>query len=680
MENLINKTEEQDIKKVSHDPKDYLESENKTVNKTKNIIFFLGFVIVIGIGVTAYFFWTEIKQGLTPGRGGKACQTDAKICPDGTSLNRTLPDCQFPTCPSGEKGLDITYWQEYDSEDLGLSFKYPEEWMIKSEEMGLLELENKSNKNQKIMIFKTSVSSPEEVNMDLFEADDIEAGGYEAKKEVFKNKKEEDKYYIKAFVKEKGILVSVDADKKSLVELSLIFDNIVFSMTFQEEIPVDIDLNVDTDADGLYDFEEAEYGTDPDKADSDGDGYNDGDELKNLYNPAGEGKLAEDWSTPAGAVAVFEKIRANCQEGLFREKIYFAEDFYQPIIDMAMNMGEAVDKEELNDFFREFKDNKEEIKDDFIDEFLIIKVYANNISSIKLLGKKITDKNNMAYKYKVAYSADDRGYAPEAEEKNLYLTKINNEWLLDFKNHIKYALENELLLEGAREKSRDAKRIADIRQIQTGLELYYNGADRYPESIEVGGMIELNGMVYMSQVPGSPEFESGDCTLEKNNYSYTVKNGGKEYELSYCLEDNTWEIPKGVNIASPSGVADESKNKTLQPKYKDCRRESDKDAARVTDIKQIQIALELYFNDHIIYPKTVNFGESIKGEKSAGGIVYMQKVPQNPAPTIDVCKGYENYTYTQENNGAEYKLVYCLEKSVGGINAGPHTATPSGIQ
>jgi len=31
------------------------------------------------------------------------CQTDVKICPDGTTLNRGAPDCSFPPCPEAEK-------------------------------------------------------------------------------------------------------------------------------------------------------------------------------------------------------------------------------------------------------------------------------------------------------------------------------------------------------------------------------------------------------------------------------------------------------------------------------------------------------------------------------------------------------------------------------------------------
>lgn len=62
---------------------------------------------------------------------------------------------------------------------------------------------------------------------------------------------------------------------------------------------------VDSDGDGLPDDMEKRVGTDPAKNDSDGDGYHDGAELKNKYNPAGEGEFK------AALTAVDEAIVHN---------------------------------------------------------------------------------------------------------------------------------------------------------------------------------------------------------------------------------------------------------------------------------------------------------------------------------------------------------------------------------
>lgn len=54
----------------------------------------------------------------------------------------------------------------------------------------------------------------------------------------------------------------------------------------------EVDMKKDTDQDGLPDFIELEkYKTDPKNPDTDGDGYKDGDEVKNGFNPNGSGKL-----------------------------------------------------------------------------------------------------------------------------------------------------------------------------------------------------------------------------------------------------------------------------------------------------------------------------------------------------------------------------------------------------
>jgi hypothetical protein len=34
-----------------------------------------------------------------PGGGGVACTMDAKICPDGSAVGRTAPNCEFAPCP-----------------------------------------------------------------------------------------------------------------------------------------------------------------------------------------------------------------------------------------------------------------------------------------------------------------------------------------------------------------------------------------------------------------------------------------------------------------------------------------------------------------------------------------------------------------------------------------------------
>lgn len=59
-----------------------------------------------------------------------------------------------------------------------------------------------------------------------------------------------------------------------------------------KEVAEVVDTTTDSDGDGLADFDETNtWKTDPAKADTDGDGFDDGTEVKGGYNPNGSGKL-----------------------------------------------------------------------------------------------------------------------------------------------------------------------------------------------------------------------------------------------------------------------------------------------------------------------------------------------------------------------------------------------------
>jgi prepilin-type N-terminal cleavage/methylation domain-containing protein len=105
-------------------------------------------------------------------------------------------------------------------------------------------------------------------------------------------------------------------------------------------------------------------------------------------------------------------------------------------------------------------------------------------------------------------------------------------------------------LNNARARARDARRVADIKQIQTALELYYNDFGTYP----TGNIISLgtiaSGTVYMAKVPAAPTPADGSCTAT----SYTYTGAATTYALTYCLGNATGGIPAGVGTATPSGI------------------------------------------------------------------------------------------------------------------------------
>ncbi|HLD20566.1 MAG TPA: hypothetical protein VJB64_00560 [Patescibacteria group bacterium] len=82
-----------------------------------------------------------------------------------------------------------------------------------------------------------------------------------------------------------------------------------------EESPVQIeeqvDVAVDSDADGLTDQQETdELGTDPQNADTDGDGYSDGEEVANGYDPKASSKIVSQTETVT-SITETETIHSN---------------------------------------------------------------------------------------------------------------------------------------------------------------------------------------------------------------------------------------------------------------------------------------------------------------------------------------------------------------------------------
>lgn len=55
--------------------------------------------IVLVVSIEAYFFVAETQKPI-------ACTQEAKLCPDGSAVGRTGPNCEFVTCPNGGNSKD----------------------------------------------------------------------------------------------------------------------------------------------------------------------------------------------------------------------------------------------------------------------------------------------------------------------------------------------------------------------------------------------------------------------------------------------------------------------------------------------------------------------------------------------------------------------------------------------
>ncbi|MFA6417135.1 MAG: prepilin-type N-terminal cleavage/methylation domain-containing protein [Patescibacteria group bacterium] len=117
-----------------------------------------------------------------------------------------------------------------------------------------------------------------------------------------------------------------------------------------------------------------------------------------------------------------------------------------------------------------------------------------------------------------------------------------------------------LALQSSRARARDAKRLSDVKQLQTALGLYEHDAQSYPAtaSITPGASISYNGVVYMALVPAPPIPDDGCSGSAAYTYAMqTVSGDQTSYTLKYCLGATTAEIPSGLNVATPAGITSE---------------------------------------------------------------------------------------------------------------------------
>ena len=115
-------------------------------------------------------------------------------------------------------------------------------------------------------------------------------------------------------------------------------------------------------------------------------------------------------------------------------------------------------------------------------------------------------------------------------------------------------------LNSARQKSRDARRIADIKQIQLALELYFDSSRSYPVGAESGANFTGMAPTYIATIPVDPtnlatgyQYKSltagatpTDCTASPCNY----------YHLGASMEESGNTALTGDRDLGALGITD----------------------------------------------------------------------------------------------------------------------------
>jgi len=144
-------------------------------------------------------------------------------------------------------------------------------------------------------------------------------------------------------------------------------------------------------------------------------------------------------------------------------------------------------------------------------------------------------------------------------------------------------LTAETAIKDGQARARDAKRLADVKQIQVALEMFYNENNYYPPQasstlFSSGGQIASATGVYLSKVPVPPTPADGSCP-PADSYNYTYIAGKSpatsEYRIEYCLSEAFGSSQAGQNFAGPGGISVGSQPKTVNQDISDVDSDND---------------------------------------------------------------------------------------------------------
>ncbi|MDO8582282.1 MAG: type II secretion system protein [bacterium] len=137
-------------------------------------------------------------------------------------------------------------------------------------------------------------------------------------------------------------------------------------------------------------------------------------------------------------------------------------------------------------------------------------------------------------------------------------------------------------LTSARAKARDAKRISDVKQTQTALELYFaDQGQKYPAGTDLllgvtpnlvlcGGTAakgfqptvatcqDTGATTFMGKVPKDPNSDAtavcGGDVVKDCNYKYSGTESDTRYAILFALEGKSGDLAAGLNCATQDGM------------------------------------------------------------------------------------------------------------------------------
>lgn len=126
----------------------------------------------------------------------------------------------------------------------------------------------------------------------------------------------------------------------------------------------------------------------------------------------------------------------------------------------------------------------------------------------------------------------------------------------------------------SRQKARDARRLSDMGQMGTGLELFFNANRGYPADQDADGIPDGMTPTYLATFPRFPEPADGACIglnhpspvppNKPSHQYYYVPSGSPfsvgsvtlypDYAYYFCIGRKTGDMPPGPRYLTPKGI------------------------------------------------------------------------------------------------------------------------------
>ncbi|MFA4998579.1 MAG: hypothetical protein WC514_00960 [Candidatus Paceibacterota bacterium] len=102
---------------------------NKKISTPVGVLIIVLVAVILGGGILAYQYLWLLREEAKNAQEPVVCALEAKVCPDGSAVGRTGPNCEFVEC-SPAKIDETVSWETYTNTQYRFEIKYPNNWFV----------------------------------------------------------------------------------------------------------------------------------------------------------------------------------------------------------------------------------------------------------------------------------------------------------------------------------------------------------------------------------------------------------------------------------------------------------------------------------------------------------------------------------------------------------------------